>query len=149
MYLSKEEIQEVLSNNYIAQLTFIDDDHPCIIPITYFYDEEREILISYSGTGQKIDAMRINPSVSIGINEIEAIDKWRSVIIKGSYKEVKGADAKNLLHLFANGVKSIINKEGRSLDFINEFSHKVAEEKIPIVYTIKIDASSGRKKETN
>lgn len=146
MYLSNNEIKQVLKSNYIGQLTFILEDHPHIIPITYFYDEGSESLISYSGPGQKIDAMRENPNVSVGVNVIINIDHWQTVIIKGVYEEISGSLAKKKLRDFSNGVKDILNTGKTENRFIKDFSSMATNDQIPIVYKINITSVSGRRK---
>jgi hypothetical protein len=91
-------------------------------PITYFYNEEQNNIICYSGNGRKINAV--------------------------SYEEHTGSIAKAILRQFSTGVKKIIlNQEQRALNFINQFSIRIYDHDIPIVFTINIEGITGKRKE--
>lgn len=143
--LNPEELTELLSHNYIGRLGYIAHGSPYVIPITYFYDEETKSIISYSGEGHKIKAMRKNSLVSLEVDEIESIYDWKSVLIHGTYTELERIDAKHALHQFSNGVKDILRRtEKRDAQFISEFSSKIYFDGNPIVFRIKIDEIKGK-----
>lgn len=149
--LDKKDCIELLQNNYIGRLAFISGETPYVIPITYYYyDEIDNCIISYALEGHKIDAMRENTSVSLEVDEIESVNKWKSVLILGAFEELSGIDAKNLLHEFSQGVKNLINldQEEKDVQFIHEFSAKLgAEDSSPIVYRINIQEITGKFRE--
>ncbi len=136
----------ILKNNYLGRLGYIAKNSPYIVPITYFYyDDSNNSIICYSGEGHKIEAMRKNHSVSLQVDEIDSVNKWRSVLVHGVFEELKGIDARHLLHEFAEGVKSIISKNEPTMPHaIGDFSSKIHQEKIPIVYHIKILEITGK-----
>lgn len=135
----------LLSTNYIGSLGYVFQDKPYITPITYFYDKEQNTIICYSAEGHKIHALRKNNSVSLSVTDIESVNEWKSVLVRGTYEEQEGNTAGVLLHQFSLGVKDLIlRKELRDLDFINQFSSKIYENDTPIVFTIKIEEISGR-----
>ncbi len=147
MIKSLEKIKNVqlLSNNYIGQLAFISKEFPYVIPITYFYNAIDNCIIGYSGEGHKINAMRINNSVSIGVTEIDSVNKWKSVLALGTYEELHGIDAKYKLREFALGVKSVMaEKENKQPQFINEFSSKINAQNQAIVFQIRVLDISGK-----
>lgn len=141
---TKERIQ-ILQDNYIGHLGFIYRQKPFVIPITYYYNDANNSIISYAMEGHKIEAMRKNTEVAFEVNDIKSVSKWRSVMVHGTYEELSGTDAKFNLHQFADGVKSIINrKEKKHLQFINEFSSKLESERHPIVYRINIEGMTAK-----
>lgn len=143
--LNTEEITELLSKNYIGRLGYIANGTPYVIPITYFYDEESKSIVSYSGEGHKIKAMRKNPMVSLEVDQIESIYDWKSVLIHGTYEELERIDAKHVLRQFSDGVKNILKlTEKRDTQFISEFSSKIYFDGNPIVFRIKIDEIRGK-----
>jgi len=146
--LTKEECLQLLENNYIGRLAFMVAGNPDILPITYYYDKKNHSIITYSGEGGKIDAMRKNGSVSFQVDEIISIGKWKSILFYGKYEELSGIDAKHLLHEFSEGVKKVIQKkENISPQFISEFSSKVDTDNTPIVYRINISEIKGKQRE--
>lgn len=143
--LATTEGIELLKDNYIGHLAFIANGEPYTVPITYFYDPESNRIISYSDVGHKINAMRKNKNVSLAVDEIISVDNWRCILVHGQFEELKGTDAKFLLHKFAEGIKSIISKKEKKYPkFISDFSNATHLEDIPIVYKIQIQEITGK-----
>lgn len=143
--LAAKEGIKLLKENYIGHLAFISNGGPYTVPITYFFDEESNSIISYSDQGHKINAMRKNNNVSLAVHEINSVDNWSSILVHGLFKELKGTDAKFLLHKFAEGIKSIISKKEKKYPkFISDFSNATHLENIPIVYKIQIQEITGK-----
>ncbi|MBC3846665.1 pyridoxamine 5'-phosphate oxidase family protein [Winogradskyella echinorum] len=143
--LNQKENTKILASNYIGNLSYIYRDRPYVVPITYFFDTENNIIIGYSGEGHKINAMRKNPNVSLSVSEVDSVNSWNSVLAQGTYVELSGSDAKAQLHIFSLGVKDlVINKEHRKLDFISEFSSKIYKDELPIIFQIKVEEITGK-----
>lgn len=137
--LNTTEGLKVLKENYTGRLAFIAQGRPYVLPITYFYDEPNNAIISYTGNGHKLNAMRLNNSVSLQVDKIESANNWQSVLIHGVFEELSGSDARYQLHQFATGVKNIIKeREKKDVHFISEFSSKISSGEIPIVYRLRI-----------
>ncbi len=148
--LNTKDCLKLLRKNYIGRLAYIMGESPYVIPITYYYyDATDNSIISYSLEGHKIDAMRKKQMVSLEVDEIETVSRWKSVLVHGDFEELSGIDAKNLLRQFSRGVKDIINQEpDKDVKFINEFSSKLdAEGASPVVYRIKIREITGKVRE--
>ncbi|PQV50457.1 hypothetical protein CLV33_102319 [Jejuia pallidilutea] len=145
--LNKQECLLILNTNYIAHLAYLFGECPIIIPITYYYNEADDFIICYSACGQKINSMRKHNYVSLSVDEIESVNKWKCVLVEGTFKELKGPDAKYYLHEFAKGVKHIMaNKEQKEANFISEFSSKLESEGTPIVFKIDILEVTGKQR---
>ena len=147
--LTTSAIERVLRNNYLGHLAYLWQGKPHVIPITYYFDPADNTIISYTSEGHKIDAMRKNNSVTVQVEEIQSMFNWESAMVHGTFEELEGDIAKQKLHSFIEGVKSIIRrKERREVEFINEFSSKLYERGNPIVYQVKILEISGKRRET-
>jgi|SRR5665811_1306574 len=147
--LTTTECINLLIDNYSGHLGFIAKDSPFVPPISYYYDRQDHEIISYSAEGHKIDAMRKNPSVSLVVEKIQSVYNWQSVLVHGTFEEIKGTSAKQKLHRFTEGVKGVIlSKEERKTEFISEFSSKLYSHGVPVVYRIKILEMTGKRKET-
>ncbi len=143
--LDNKERVFILKHNYIGQLAYMFQKEPYVIPITYFYSEDENVIICYSGEGHKLTAMRKNNSVSLNVTEIESVNDWRSVLVHGVFEELEGSNSKAYLHQFSLGVKDLIlKKEHRDLDFISEFSSKIYNDELPTVFLIKIKEVTGK-----
>ncbi len=138
----------LLGSNYIGRLAYISGQTPHINPITYFHDAEEKCIVSYSAPGFKIEAMEKHGLVAFQVDEIESIQKWRSVLIQGKFEELEGSTAKKYLHRFAEGVQNTISKKGgKTPKFISDFSIRLQQRGLPIVYRIHIIDIQGKFRE--
>jgi nitroimidazol reductase NimA-like FMN-containing flavoprotein (pyridoxamine 5'-phosphate oxidase superfamily) len=139
---------KVLANQYTGHLAFISGKSPYVVPITYFHDVAEKCILSYSAIGHKIEAMRKYNEVALQVEDINSIQKWRSVLIHGHFEELNGSTAKKYLHKFAEGVQETINRtKGDKPRFIQDFSSRLQRGKLPIVYRIHITDITGKFRE--
>lgn len=145
--LELDEMTYILKNNYIGYIGYISQQRPYVVPITYYYDNERQIIICYSGEGHKVTSMRKNSDVSLQVSDITSVNNWKSVLVHGKFELHYGSDAKAYLHQFSIGVKDIISiKEHKRPDFISDFSSKIYKEDVPVVFLIRIEEMTGKKR---
>jgi uncharacterized protein len=142
--LTQNECTQMLNKNYIGHLAYMANKNPYTVPVTYYYHSETSRILSYSASGHKISAMRLNKSVSIGIDEIHSVVNWKSVLVHGVFKELTGPDAKFYLHEFANGVRSVLNRTEKYVQFISDFSSKLNSKVPPVVYAIEVLDITGK-----
>lgn len=143
--LEEKESLSILKNDYLAHLSYIYQNRPFVVPITYFYDTVRNVIICYSGEGHKMNAMRKNNQVALSVVDVDGLTQWQSVMVHGEFEQLFGSDAKAYLHDFSLGIKTLIaEKELKELSFISEFSSKLVDENIPMIFIIKIDEITGK-----
>ena len=148
--LNKEACFELLESNYIGHLAYVYKNEPYVIPITYYFDKEFIRVICYTGEGHKTRALRSNSAVALEVAEIESLDRYKSILVHGIFKELSGVDARSELHKFYLGVKKLISeKDQKEVHFIPEFSTKTHPEALPFVYKIKIQYISGKQTRPN
>ena len=74
--LSPEEIEKILSRNYIAHLACVDENStPYLVPITFYYQAEENAFVCYTSEGKKIEILRKNPKVSVLVSEVEDLSQ--------------------------------------------------------------------------
>jgi nitroimidazol reductase NimA-like FMN-containing flavoprotein (pyridoxamine 5'-phosphate oxidase superfamily) len=145
--LAEDLVYKLLSDNCVGSLGYIAHNTPYVVPVTYYYNPEDQSIISYSTEGHKIASLRENPQVSLLVYHKEGMNWWRSVLVHGVYEELHQLDAKYQLKQFCEGVRRVLAKQGiRPSEFINEFSSRANSEDIPIVYRIKIQDWSAKKR---
>lgn len=83
--MTRSECLALISASRLARLACCRNDQPYVVPIYYALDGN--CLFSFSMPGQKIDWMRENPHVSVGIDDISVGHGWKSVVIYGRYQE--------------------------------------------------------------
>ena len=143
--LEEKAIRDVLTRHFVGSLAFIAHGDPHVLPITYFFDEANNSLISYSNDGMKISAMRENPSVSLGVYETQTPVNWKSVLVHGVFEELEQIDAKAHLKRFSEGVSQLMAARGIHQDaHIPDFSSKTSGARAPLVYRIRIVDWSGK-----
>jgi len=148
--LELKECLELLGKNYLGHLGYISGKSPFVTPVTYFHDAEERSIISYATTGHKITAMRKYDLVALQVQQVQSIQDWSSVQIHGNYEELQGSAAKKYLHKFAQGVQRTIERiKGEKPKFIGDFSSRLQEREMPIVYRIHIRSISGKIKKLN
>lgn len=87
--LSNTEIDDLLQRQLYGHLGCTLPDHRVyVVPITYAYHDG--VMYSFSHHGQKIDALRKNPSVCFQTEEFLHEGACRSVIAWGTYEELTG-----------------------------------------------------------
>ena len=146
--LDDKEMAFILENNYLGGLGYIYQNRPYVVPITYYFDKESNAIICYSGKGHKINAMRKNKAVSLHVGEVVSAKNWKSVLVHGTFEQHFGSDAKSYLHKFSLGVKDVImEQEHKKVNFISEFSSKTYKDDIPVVFLIKIEEITGKKRQ--
>ncbi|MCG2462354.1 pyridoxamine 5'-phosphate oxidase family protein [Flavobacteriaceae bacterium F89] len=143
--LKELECLRLLSENYVGRLAFIVSKNPYITPITYFYDAEENSILSYSAPGYKIEAMRKYQSIAFQVDDVQSIQEWRSVLVHGKFEQLGGSTAKKYLHRFSEGVQhTIAEKDNGTPKFIQDFSSRLQQRGIPIVYRIRITDVVGK-----
>ena len=146
--LNTSECVALLGNNYVGRLGYVYGKVPFIVPVTYFHDTIEKDIISYSAEGHKLDAMRRYDQVAFHVDEIQSINTWRSVLVQGQFHEISGSDAKFYLHRVAEGVKKCFEKRQEKVpSFIQEFSSRLDDRGMPVVYKLSIKSITGRYRE--
>ena len=85
--ISEEECKELLGRISVGRLACSLNDQPYIVPVYFAY--EPEYLSIFSTVGKKIRWMRQNPKVCVQIDEIASRDNWTSVVVDGTYVELR------------------------------------------------------------
>jgi nitroimidazol reductase NimA-like FMN-containing flavoprotein (pyridoxamine 5'-phosphate oxidase superfamily) len=86
--LDEDGIEAVIRSAIVGRIACCahDGERPYLVPIPYGYDGES--VYSISGPGRKLDIMRAQPAVSFEVDEVEAEDRWRSVVADGEFEDV-------------------------------------------------------------
>jgi hypothetical protein len=92
--LDSDGIEAVLRRAIVGRVACCahDGERPYLVPIPFGYDGES--VYSISGPGRKLDIMRAQPAVTFEVDEVEAEDRWRSVIADGEFEEITEPEAR-------------------------------------------------------
>lgn len=141
--LKKEQIENVLHSQSICRLGCIDGKYPYIIPLTYYYDGE--YLLCQSQEGKKINLMRKNPLVCIQVDRILELNNWQSVILLGSFEEMKGKELEVTKEKLYGSVLTLFTGNRTHQFEHGDQKDVVYEERIKsVLFRIRIKEVSGR-----
>ena len=85
--MSQQECKELLRRVSIGRLGCSLDDQPYVVPVGFSY--EPDYIYIFSTLGKKIKWMRKNPKVCLQADEIGNRTNWLSVIVTGTYLELR------------------------------------------------------------
>ena len=85
--MSQQECKELLKRVSIGRLGCSLDDQPYVVPVGFSY--EPDYIYIFSTLGKKIKWMRKNPKVCLQADEIGNRSNWLSVIVTGTYLELR------------------------------------------------------------
>jgi len=85
--LQQQEIEEVLTLQYVGRLGCSGNGRTYIVPISYAYDGSH-LYFHADGEGTKIQIMRENPEVCFQADIMENMASWKSVICWGTFEEL-------------------------------------------------------------
>ena len=89
--MSKDECLRMLAGTRFARLACARENQPYIVPVFLTYYEPfagEGCFYGFTIPGQKLDWMRANPLVCVEVDEVEAYDRWVSVIAFGRFEEL-------------------------------------------------------------
>ena len=140
--MTRDASLEFLARKRVGCLACARDAQPYITP--FYFAPAEDWLYSFSTVGKKIEWMRTNPLVCVEVDEVEAPQKWLSVIVFGRYeelpKEPEYETARQLAYFLLQQrpmwwepayVKTFLHGEERDLE--------------PVYYRIYISAISGHR----
>src|SRR5690606_24696111 len=136
--LTKREIIDLLESEFIGRLGCHLDGETYIVPINYVY--QNNAVYAHSGEGKKIEMLRANPRVCFQVDEIDNMFKWKSVILWGTFEELKGQERQQVMQGLIKRIMSTTDNPAR------DPSHGInpALQDSLIVYRINIQEATGR-----
>ena len=128
--LPDDQIEALLRTAVVARIACCDHSaaggRPYLVPLAYAYDGDA--LYAHSGPGRKLAIMRSQPLVTIEVDQVEAADRWRSVVAEGTFEEVREPAA-----------------AGRAIRLLYPAPAPIPELGLEtVVFRIKLTAKSGR-----
>jgi nitroimidazol reductase NimA-like FMN-containing flavoprotein (pyridoxamine 5'-phosphate oxidase superfamily) len=141
--LNAEEIENVLSHQLIGRLGCHADGETYVVPISYVYDGKS--IICHSEEGKKTCMMRKNPGICLLIEDITDMANWKSVLIQGTFQELKEQPEQNdALQKLVHRYLPIISSASTHLGALWPFYPENFDEVGGVVFCIQISKRSGR-----
>ena len=113
--LSPAECQDLLAGHRFGRLGVRDAEGVDIVPISYALDGDS--IVGHSPAGHKLQLMRLWPHVGFEVDEVRNIAQWRSVLVRGRFREVVAEDERTaariaLLRAFEGSVSAVTAGHG-------------------------------------
>lgn len=158
--LDTNQIEDFLQSEWVGRVGCSDNNRIYVVPVTFAYDNG--YIYGHTKDGLKTEIMRKNPNVCFEIDWVKDLSNWKSVIVNGTFEELKGIDANKGLEILMEKIKSFLNKdfsptsyqikENINIEnfafqhsFLSPFLHSKNEEVTElIVYRIKINEVTGK-----
>jgi len=141
--LNNDQIDVVLQTAMVGRIGCSSIDKIFIIPVTYVYDNG--YIYAHSKEGTKVQLMRQNPKVCFQVDAIENMCNWRSVIVWGSYEELKNEkEQQAAMSKLTSRLMPFITS-----DTVHPFQGRQTGEQIEkgykaVAYRIKVEEKTGR-----
>jgi len=141
--LDEMQIDHFLLSHAVGRIACTDGKRPYVVPVTYVYDGKD--IIGQALEGLKVNIMRANPNVCFEVDLIANMANWQSVILFGTFHELKGKEAQKARDYLFNRVWPLLTSST-----IHPHEHEVSStvddgNRIkPVMYRIKIKEKSGR-----
>jgi nitroimidazol reductase NimA-like FMN-containing flavoprotein (pyridoxamine 5'-phosphate oxidase superfamily) len=141
--LNEMQIDHFLLSQTVGRIACTDGKVPYIVPITYMYDGTD--IISQTIEGKKLAIMRTNPNVCFEVDSMSNMANWQSVIISGTFRELKGKEAikaRDYLfnHLWPLLTSSTIHPHEHGVSAEVDDTNRIK----PVMFKIKVRNKSGR-----
>ncbi|WP_426625250.1 pyridoxamine 5'-phosphate oxidase family protein [Leifsonia sp. McL0607] len=104
--MTRDEIDDLLSTGLVGRLGMIDGEQPYVVPISYAYRDGA--VYCHSAQGRKVQLLRAQPEVCFEVDELDHIDRWRSVIAWGRFEQLVGAEAKRATELLVDRFRPLV-----------------------------------------
>ena len=138
------QIDHFLLSQAIGRIGCTDGKRPYIVPVTYVYDGKN--IIGQSKAGMKVNIMRKNNNVCFEVDKVNDMANWQSVIINGTFHEIKGSFAKEARDYLFNHMWPYLTSA-----VIHPHEHEISAALVddtgrikPIMFRIEIKEKTGR-----
>lgn len=131
--LSFLESEQILKRGRIAHLAMRDAEGAYIVTVVYVY--ANGYLFGHAASGRKVTLMRRWPHVSLLVEEVENLHRWRSVQVRGRYEEIHDEAEKQharllLVRAFEGNLMSVTAGHGHRTSLADAVLFRVRPEEI-------------------
>ena len=114
--LTTDQINNVVSSQSVCRIACTDGKDPYICPVVYTFDGKH--IIFQSKPGKKINYLRKNSSVCAEIDIINNLNNWKSVLVYGTFEELKNKEADEARKFLFNKAHTLM-----TISAVHPFEH--------------------------
>ena len=141
--LNEQQINNLLSSQVVGRLACTDSVQPYLVPVTYAFDGN--YIYGQTNEGMKLGLLRNNPNVCFEVDTMTNMANWQSVIVRGTFEELKDCEADNARAILKNRVfpmmtSATIDGEQHEVETELDDSNRLKR----VMYRISIAEKTGR-----
>jgi nitroimidazol reductase NimA-like FMN-containing flavoprotein (pyridoxamine 5'-phosphate oxidase superfamily) len=141
--LNDKQIDALLHSQVSGRIGCHAENRTYVVPVTYVYDADR--IICHTREGLKLQMMRKNPEVCFEVDNMQNLANWQSVILWGTFEELKGKEAKEAMEKLIDRMKPFMTSEtAHPLEPVESHERRETSGFTAVVYQIKIKEKTGR-----
>jgi hypothetical protein len=142
-FMNNAQIDNLLRSEVVGRVGCSTEEKIYVVPITYVYD--KSCIYGHTTAGLKVDMMRVNPSVCFEVDHIENLANWQSVIAWGTYEELNGKEATDVLQRIVDRIHPFVTSETTVPRYSLEKPHEPINPHIEVVvFKINITEATGK-----
>ncbi len=134
--LGAEEIEEVLRRNHVGRLAFGHGTRIGIVPVHYVYADGW--IYGRTSPGEKTELLSHNRWVAFEVDEVEALFRWRSVVVHGAFYVLDPDERPSDLEKWQSAVERLRKLIPDALGEKDPTPHR------NIIFRIAVQESTGR-----
>ncbi len=145
--LNNFQIDRVLLSETHAHLGCHANKETYVVPVSYVFEQENkeEFIYGYTIEGKKISMMRENPEVCLQVESIQSHAHWQSVIVWGTFEELKGREADHAIQILSSRLHPYISTETlRPAHSMQQLEGHYDPGMKTIAYRIRLKKKTGR-----
>ena len=141
--LNEQQMNNLLASQVVGRLACTDSEQPYLVPVTYAFDGN--YIYGQTNEGLKLGLLRKNPNVCFEVDTMTNMANWQSVIVRGTFEELKEKDADNARAILKNRVfpmmtSATIDGEQHEVETELDDSNRMKL----VMYRIVINEKTGR-----
>lgn len=141
--LNEQQMNNLLASQVVGRLACTDSEQPYLVPVTYAFDGN--YIYGQTNEGLKLGLLRKNPNVCFEVDTMTNMANWQSVIVRGTFEELKEKDADNARTILKNRVfpmmtSATIDGEQHEVETELDDSNRIKR----VMYRIVINEKTGR-----
>lgn len=141
--LNEQEMDNLLASQAVGRLACTDSTQPYLVPVTYAFDGN--YIYGQTNEGMKLGLLRKNPNVCFEVDAMINMANWQSVIVRGTFEELKDSDAEKACTILKNRVfpmmtSATVDGEQHEVESELDDSNRLKR----VMYRISITQKTGR-----
>ena len=136
MILSEEESRDLLARNHVGRIAFSFHDRVDIRPIHYVYSDNW--LYGRTSPTDKLVTLQHNQWVAFEVDEISGPLDWQSVVVHGTFYELRNEGSIHDKRLYERALKAIRRKSRSALTTRDPLAFRT------VIFGVSIDSMTGR-----